>query len=110
MIYPIIVFLLVIASIIGLLFALKMLFYSERNFAWFNKIRIQPRTLSLKETLVLDPKRRIVLVHHGERAYLILLGQSGEILLNGPFEPCIDACDNHGVSTQIDSFSTNIVR
>lgn len=40
------------------------------------------RRLGVEEFLPLDGRRRLVLLRHDEREYLVLLGQQGETLLN----------------------------
>lgn len=40
------------------------------------------RRLALLDSLMLDPRRRMVLVRHDDREFLILLGNSGETLLD----------------------------
>jgi hypothetical protein len=53
----------------------------------FKKIGFQSKiqkTLCVEEHLVLDPKRRLVWLRHGNEGYLILLGQTTETILKGP--------------------------
>ncbi|MBC7768320.1 MAG: flagellar biosynthetic protein FliO [Phycisphaerales bacterium] len=41
-----------------------------------------PRRLKLSESLMLDPRRRLVLVRCDGREHLILLGPSGDIVVS----------------------------
>lgn len=86
MIYAVFVLCITLATLIALLLGLKLIFYSDKRPNWFKKIGIQPRHLIVRESLVLDPKRRIVLIHHNTQGYLILLGSTSETLLHGPFD------------------------
>ncbi len=50
----------------------------------------QRKRLSISEQLYLDSKRRLVLVKKDEREFLILIGQSGETLINSENAPGLE--------------------
>jgi flagellar protein FliO/FliZ len=57
----------------------------------------QPRRLSVQESLLLDPRRRLVLVRADDRDHLLLLSATGETLLVTtpvPPPPPLDARDD----------------
>jgi len=54
-----------------------------RRFAKTGNFRASPaRELEVVESLMLDPKRRLVRVRHGSKEHLILLGVQSELLVD----------------------------
>jgi flagellar biogenesis protein FliO len=86
MISVIAIFFLVIALLIGVLLLIRMVVSGRLGQTWFKKMGLQPRNLEVMESLVLDPKRRLVVVRHAEASYLILLGNTTETVLKGPYD------------------------
>jgi flagellar protein FliO/FliZ len=71
----------------GLLFTLGLIFglwYLVRRYAP-GMVRGAPvgegKTLHVREILQLDPRRRVVVVNSGEREHILLLGLTGDILI-----------------------------
>lgn len=73
--------------LLGLIVVLVLIFFAARGFkavsegALPGRLR-RVRRLGIEEFLPLDGRRRLVLLRHDEREYLVLLGQQGETLLN----------------------------
>lgn len=72
----IILALLFVLGLIGVA-ALLLRFFIKTRAAFVNH---SARSLRLGETLYLDTKRRVVVVHYQEKKYLLLLGQNDLIL------------------------------
>lgn len=71
----------------GLLFTLGLIFgiwYLVRRYAP-GMVRNAPigegKTLHIRESLQLDPRRRVVVVHSGKREHIILLGVNSDLLI-----------------------------
>lgn len=71
--------LLVVLALIAL-FAWVMKKGVERK--WLSKLRPGGGTLSVKETLYLDARHRIIVVADGETEHLILLGPTAPVVVN----------------------------
>lgn len=56
----------------------------QKTFSWI-KIKTDEHPLSIEQTLMLDTKRRIVVVRHKKEEYVLLLGFAHETLLKGPY-------------------------
>ena len=80
MIQVIAAFCIVLGLMFGVLFALRYLQQKQ----WFSKFGLNPKKLEILDSLPLDQKRRIVWIRHEADAYLILLGNTNDLLLNGP--------------------------
>ena len=55
-------------------------YLSQRKF--FTQFKGAPRRLSIKETLLIDPKTKAILLGIGNREHLILVSQQGNLLLS----------------------------
>lgn len=55
-------------------------FLSERNF--FKSLTGQRRRLFVKETLILDPKTKIILLGADDQEHLVLVGHDSHLLLS----------------------------
>ncbi len=71
----------------GLLFTLGLIFglwYLVRRYAP-GMVRSAPvgddKTLYVRESLQLDPRRRVVVVNSGKREHIVLLGMTGDLLI-----------------------------
>lgn len=83
--YSLGILLLTLGIVLLSILALKKSFTHATSKKWFQRIGLQAQNLQLCESLMLDSKRRIVVVRHGEEGYVVLLGQTHETLLKGPF-------------------------
>ena len=84
-------FLLALAFVLGLIMALA---WAARRFGFggsFTSPRNRTTRLSMSEALMLDGKRRLVLVRRDDREHLLILGPAGEIVvetgITGPVPP-----------------------
>jgi flagellar protein FliO/FliZ len=74
-------FLLALAFVLGLIMALA---WAARRFGFggsFTSLRNRSTRLSVSETLMLDGKRRLVLVRRDDREHLLILGPAGETVV-----------------------------
>lgn len=74
-------FLLALAFVLGLIMALA---WAARRFGFgggFTALRNRSTRLSVSETLMLDGKRRLVLVRRDDREHLLILGPAGETVV-----------------------------
>ncbi|MDI7773807.1 flagellar biosynthetic protein FliO [Asticcacaulis sp. EMRT-3] len=79
-----------LAIVLGLILGLAYLVrrYAPQLMAQLQATRGKPRRLSVVETLVLDPARRLVLVRVDDEERLLLLGEGRELnALNSPARP-----------------------
>lgn len=72
---------LALAFVAGLIFLLAALLRKTGLDKRLTGNNAQDKRLSVSETLYLDPKRRLVLVKCGEQEHLLLLGASGDLLI-----------------------------
>jgi flagellar protein FliO/FliZ len=74
-------FLLALAFVLGLIMALA---WAARRFGFggsFTSVRNRTTRLSVSEALMLDGKRRLVLVRRDDREHLLILGPAGETVV-----------------------------
>jgi flagellar protein FliO/FliZ len=74
-------FLLALAFVLGLIMALA---WAARRFGFsgsFTSLRNRSTRLSVSESLMLDGKRRLVLVRRDDREHLLILGPAGETVV-----------------------------
>jgi flagellar biogenesis protein FliO len=85
MIHVIAAFCVVLGLMLASLYGLR--YFQQKQ--WFSKLGLHPKKLEVLESLALDQKRRIVWIRHESEAYLVLLGASQDVVLNGPvpYEP-----------------------
>ncbi|MEE2760979.1 MAG: flagellar biosynthetic protein FliO [Pseudomonadota bacterium] len=75
-------FLMALIFVLGLIWGLTL---AAKHFGFGNRGPVQrgaAKRLSIVDTMVLDPKRRVVIVRVDETEHLLLLGQSGEQVIN----------------------------
>jgi flagellar biogenesis protein FliO len=83
-------FSIVLGLLFGALFALR--YFQQKQ--WFLKLGLNPKKLEILESLHLDQKRRIVWIRHESEAYLLLLGSTNDLILNGPVPIAVNTANN----------------
>lgn len=92
--------------LLGLLLVLALVFLAARGFKAFSdgglpgRLR-RTRRLGVEEILPLDGRRRLVLLRHDDREYLVLLGHEGETLLNVADRPPQAAADPQPAAAEL---------
>ena len=80
-------FLLALAFVLGLIAALTWL---ARRFGFAGNLTVKKSRntrLAVVETLMLDAKRRLVMIRRDDREHLLLLGPTGEIVVESGIPP-----------------------
>jgi len=75
-------FLMALIFVLGLIWGLTL---AAKHFGFGNRGPVKrgaAKRLSIVETMALDPKRRVVIVRVDETEHLLLLGQSGEQVID----------------------------
>jgi flagellar biogenesis protein FliO len=89
-------FCIVLGLMFGVLFALRYFQHKQ----WFVKLGLNPKKLQIIESLPLDQKRRIISIRHETDTYLILLGITNDLVLNGPVPFVAHAANNEANGEQ----------
>ena len=76
------------AALIFVLALLGALAFAARAFGFLANAQRRPgeRRLSIIETLLIDARRRLILVRRDDREYLILVSPTGETIIDGDIE------------------------
>lgn len=87
-----------VASLIGLIAFLAKKFRLDERLT--SKVTgLAPKQLSVTESLMIDPRRRLVLVRRGNTSHLLLLGPSGDTVVETNIPAITEISSTQNVTT-----------